>query len=52
MQLIEDDHPDLAGKLAKNYHDLDSDLLKALIRIPIKKQIRSISGDAFGRICA
>ena len=50
MQLIEDDHIDLAGILPKNYQDLNSDLLKELIRIFNTEAIRSISGDVFGRI--
>jgi type I restriction enzyme M protein len=50
MQLIETDHPDLAGILPKNYNDLDGDLLKELIRIFNTEAIRSISGDVFGRI--
>jgi type I restriction enzyme M protein len=50
MQFIEADHPDLAGILPKNYQDLDSDLLKELIRIFNTEAIRSISGDVFGRI--
>ena len=50
MQLIEDDHADLAGILPKNYQDLESDLLKELIRIFNTEAIRSISGDVFGRI--
>ena len=50
MQLIENDHPDLAGILPKNYQDLDNDLLKELIRIFNTDSIRSISGDVFGRI--
>jgi type I restriction enzyme M protein len=50
MNLIEKDHPDLAGILPKNYQDFGSDLLKDLIRIFNTEAIKSISGDVFGRI--
>ena len=50
MNLIEKDHPDLAGILPKNYQDFGSDLLKGLIRIFNTEAIKSISGDVFGRI--
>ena len=50
MLLIEKDHSDLAGILPKNYQDFGSDLLKNLIRIFNTESIRSIPGDAFGRI--
>ena len=50
MNMIEKDHPDLAGILPKNYQDFGSDLLKDLIRIFNTEAIKSISGDVFGRI--
>lgn len=50
MLLIEKDHSDLAGILPKNYQDFGSDLLKNLIRIFNTETIKSIPGDAFGRI--
>ena len=50
MNLIEKDHPDLAGILPKNYQDFGSDLLKGLIRIFNTEAIKSIPGDVFGRI--
>ena len=50
MLLIEKDHSDLAGILPKNYQDFGSDLLKNLIRIFNTESIKSIPGDAFGRI--
>tara|TARA_B100001057_G_scaffold426646_1_gene450903 strand:- start:1987 stop:3540 length:1554 start_codon:yes stop_codon:yes gene_type:complete len=50
MRLIEKDHSDLAGILPKNYQDFGSDLLKGLIRIFNTETIKSIPGDAFGRI--
>ncbi len=50
MRLIEKDHSDLVGILPKNYQDFGSDLLKGLIRIFNTEAIKSIPGDAFGRI--
>ncbi len=50
MRLIEEDHPDLRGILPKNYQDFGTDLLKNLIRIFNTESIKSIPGDAFGRI--
>ena len=50
MNLIEKDHPDLAGILPKNYQDFGSDLLKGLIRIFNTEAIKLIPGDVFGRI--
>jgi type I restriction enzyme M protein len=50
MLLIEKDHSDLAGILPKNYQDFGSDLLKNLIRTFNTESIKSIPGDAFGRI--
>lgn len=50
MRLIEEDYTDLAGILPKNYQELDSDLLRELIRVFNSEAVRSIKGDAFGRI--
>ena len=50
MRLIEDDYSDLAGILPKNYQELDSELLKGLIRVFNSEAVRTIKGDAFGRI--
>ena len=50
MRLIEEDYIDLAGILPKNYQELDRDLLKGLIRVFNTEAVRTIKGDAFGRI--
>ena len=50
MRLIEADYPDLEGILPKNYQEFDRDLLKGLIRIFNTEEVRTIEGDAFGRI--
>ena len=50
MRLIEADYEDLAGILPKNFQELDSDLLKGLIRVFNSEAVRTIQGDAFGRI--
>ncbi len=50
MRLIEADYEDLAGILPKNFQELDSDLLKGLIRVFNTEAVRTIKGDAFGRI--
>lgn len=50
MRLIEEDYTDLAGILPKNYQELDSDLLRDLIRVFNSEGVRTIKGDAFGRI--
>ncbi|MEY8766501.1 MULTISPECIES: type I restriction-modification system subunit M [Francisella] len=50
MRLIEEDYTDLAGILPKNYQELDSDLLHNLIRVFNSESVRTITGDAFGRI--
>lgn len=50
MRLIEEDYTDLAGILPKNYQELDSDLLRDLIRVFNSESVRAIKGDAFGRI--
>ncbi|MGE3298986.1 MAG: N-6 DNA methylase [Arcobacter sp.] len=50
MRLIEEDYTDLAGILPKNYQELDSDLLRDLIRVFNSESVRTIKGDAFGRI--
>ncbi|RLA71577.1 MAG: SAM-dependent DNA methyltransferase [Epsilonproteobacteria bacterium] len=50
MRLIEGDYEDLAGILPKNYQEFDSDLLKGLIRVFNLEEVRTIKGDAFGRI--
>jgi type I restriction enzyme M protein len=50
MRLVEEENNDLKGILPKNYQELDSDLLKGLIRVFNKDAVKTISGDAFGRI--
>ena len=50
MRLIEAEYEDLAGVLPKNYHELDADLLRGLIRVFNKESVKSLTGDIFGRI--
>ena len=50
MRLVEAENTDLAGILPKSYQELDSDLLKELIRVFNKQAVKEITGDAFGRI--
>lgn len=50
MKLIEESYPDLAGVLPRNYQELDTDLLRELIRVFNKDAVKNISGDVFGRI--
>jgi type I restriction enzyme M protein len=50
MRSIEVDYTDLAGILPKNYQELDSDLLRELIRVFNKDSVKKLSGDVFGRI--
>ena len=41
---------DLAGVLPRNYQELDTDLLRELIRVFNKDSVKNVSGDVFGRI--
>ncbi len=50
MRLVEEDYEDLKGNLPRNYHELDSSLLRDLIRAFNSEAVKSIRGDAFGRI--
>jgi type I restriction enzyme M protein len=50
MCLIEKDNDELAGILPKNYQTLDKELLHDLIRVFNSDDIKTISGDVFGRI--
>lgn len=50
MRAIENEYPDLAGILPKNYQELDADLLRELVRVFNKESIKKISGDIFGRV--
>ena len=49
-RLIEAEYADLAGVLPKNYHELDGELLRELIRVFNKDSVKSLTGDIFGRI--
>ncbi|MCB9973744.1 MAG: SAM-dependent DNA methyltransferase [Rhodospirillales bacterium] len=50
MRSIEAEYTDLAGILPKNYQELDSDLLRELIRVFNKDSVKTLTGDVFGRI--
>lgn len=50
MRLVEEDYEDLKGNLPRNYHELDARLLRDLIRAFNSEAVKSITGDAFGRI--
>ena len=50
MRAIEADYKDLAGILPKNYQELDTDLLRELIRVFNKDSVKKLTGDVFGRI--
>lgn len=50
MRLIEQEYPDLAGVLPRNYQEMDVDLLRELIRVFNKDAVKGLTGDVFGRI--
>jgi type I restriction enzyme M protein len=50
MRLIEASYSDLAGILPKNYHELDADLLRELLRVFNKDSVKTLKGDVFGRV--
>ena len=50
MKLIEDEYPDLAGVLPRNYQEMDASLLRELIRVFNKDSVKNLTGDVFGRI--
>jgi type I restriction enzyme M protein len=55
MLLIEAEYPNLAGVLPKNYHELgekgqSETLLRDLIRVFNKNEVKGLTGDVFGRI--
>lgn len=50
MRAVEADYTDLAGILPKNYQELDTDLLRELIRVFNKDSVKKLTGDVFGRI--
>ncbi len=50
MKLIEEEYPELAGILPRNYQDLSEDLLGDLVRVFNKDSVKNLKGDVFGRI--
>ncbi len=50
MDAIEQDYPNLAGVLPKEYHIFDSALLGRLLKIFNDETLQSAKGDVFGRI--
>ncbi len=50
MKLIEEEYPDLAGILPKNYQEFGDKLLRDLIRVFNKDAVKKAKGDIFGRI--
>ena len=50
MRLIEEEYKDLEGILPKKYQEMDSDLLRELVRVFNKESIKNLKGDVFGRI--
>ena len=50
MRLIEENNPELAGILPKNYQTLDESLLRNLIYAFNSDAVKNLSGDVFGRI--
>nr|WP_198342302.1 type I restriction-modification system subunit M N-terminal domain-containing protein [Pedobacter psychrophilus] len=56
MKLIEEDYPELAGILPRNYQDLmpeddeEANLLRNLIRIFNRDSVKKATGDIFGRV--
>jgi type I restriction enzyme M protein len=50
MKLIEEEYPDLAGILPKNYQEFGDKLLRDLVRVFNKDAVRNAKGDVFGRI--
>lgn len=50
MKAIEDEYPNLAGVLPREYHLFEDHLLRDLLRIFDRDSIRNIQGDAFGKI--
>lgn len=50
MRSIEADYNGLAGILPNNYQELDSDLLRELIRVFNKDSVKKLSSDIIGRI--
>jgi len=50
MKLIEEEYPELAGILPRNYQDLSEELLSDLVRVFNKDSVKNLTGDVFGRI--
>ena len=50
MRLIEEQVEMLRGVLPKAYADFDADLLRALLRIFARDELKTATGDVFGRI--
>ncbi|HEY5123185.1 MAG TPA: class I SAM-dependent DNA methyltransferase [Ignavibacteria bacterium] len=50
MKAIEEEYPNLAGVLPKNYSIFAKDLLKELLRIFNKEVLQKAEGDIFGKI--
>ena len=50
MRLIENDNPALAGVLPRNYQEMDGELLRELIRVFNSDEVKTLTGDIFGRI--
>lgn len=50
MKAVEEEYPNLAGVLPRNYNQFEDSLLRDLLRIFDRDSIRNIEGDAFGKI--
>jgi len=50
MEAVEEQFPPLKGQLPKDYDRFDRDLLEDLLRIFDREELRTASGDVFGRI--
>jgi type I restriction enzyme M protein len=50
MKTIEEEYPDLQGILPQSYQNMQSDLLRELIRKFNRDEIKKATGDIFGRI--
>ncbi|MDE8674464.1 type I restriction-modification system subunit M [Priestia aryabhattai] len=50
MKLIEDEYPNLAGALPKEYQHFESALLSQILKIFNREVLRNAQGDIFGRI--
>lgn len=50
MKRIEEEYPDLAGILPRNYQQFEARLLRNLIRVFNQDAVKKASGDVFGRV--